>query len=566
MRALTTVLLLLIAVPAAAQEQEIRSANLPRQLEWELLRMYDGAAERYDGPVTIGASEVVNGDVAAMGGPLRIAGRVEGDVAMVDGDVLVEPGGVVTGDVTVVGGEVRMLGDGAEVLGSITAYGPTLGRSDEDDRWSDGDQRWRDRDGRWDRGHSTLTVRVGSSYNRVEGLPIMFGPVIRTAGPDALRLEALAIWRTESGGPAGDRMGYRVRAEQLLDGGRLGVGGSVYSVVAPLDPWRLGDLEASLAAVVLHEDYRDHFERTGWDVFATVRPTDELEATLRYRQERHASVAPGDPWALFNRSDLWRVEPVIGEGDIRTLVGALEFDLRDDDEDPARGWLARFSVECPVGGTLTRPALLLVRPENGTVVSDVLAAEELDTDFVTGLLDVRRYMPVSYASQLNVRVVAGGGLSAGPLPAQYQHALGGIGTLPGFPTFAADCGARRATGRLGQDRFYTRYGCDRFVLGQVEYRGDLSLDFGVGAPDFDDEDDGWGGVEIDFSPTWVVFFDAARGWSYGDPLSGVGRETGPLYDAGVGLLFDDLGFYVAVPLNGDVAQEPRFLIRLGQRF
>jgi len=102
-------------------------------------------------------------------------------------------------------------------------------------------------------------------------------------------------------------------------------------------------------------------------------------------------------------------------------------------------------------------------------------------------------------------------------------------------------------------------------MGQIEYRGGLSLDFGFGDPDYDD-DDWWDDVDIDLSPTWVVFFDAAQGWSYNDPLTGAGQGTGMLYDAGVGFLIDDLGFYVALPLNGDIEQEPRFFVRLGRRF
>ncbi len=566
MRILASVLLLAIAVPAVAQEQAIRNANLPRQLEWELLRMYEGHAERYDGPATIGRLEVVRGDVAVLGGPFRIAGRVMGDVVMVNGDVIIEEGGSVTGDITVIGGEVR-LGDDADVRGTITAYATSSRRYADEGRWGDRD----DRDDRWEtrrsyRGFSRLTLRTGASYNRVEGLPLMFGPVLQTEGRNPLRLEALAIWRSESGTSLDtDRMGYQVRAEQFLFGHRrVSIGGSAYSTVDPMDRWQITDLEASLATALFHEDYRDHYGRKGWSGFATVEPVRGLEASVEYRQETHSAVAAGDPWSLFDRGELWRLQPIVGQGDIQLVTGSLELDLRDDDDDPERGWLARVSVDQPVGGTLTRPSLTFVRPEDGTA-TQLLAAEELGTDFTTGLIDVRRYTPVSRGSQINFRVAAGGALSEQALPPQFQHALGGLGTLPGFPVFSADCGARAVTGRYESTRFFTRYGCDRFVLGQVEYRGGLSLDFGFGEPDYDD-DDWWGDIDIDLSPTWVVFFDAAQGWSYGDALAGTGTDTGILYDAGVGFLVDDLGFYVALPLNGDVEQEPRFFVRLGRRF
>lgn len=566
MRILASVLLLALAVPAAAQEREIRNANLPRDLEWELLRMYDGDAKRYEGPATVGRLEVVRGDVAVVGGPFRIAGRIMGSVAMVNGDVIIEEGGSVTGDVTVIGGEVRMADD-ADIRGTITAYGTSSRTYVDRHGDEDADSRWRRDPYYWDHGFSRLTLRTGASYNRVEGLPLMFGPILQTAGRNPLRLEALAIWRSEAGTSLDtDRMGYQARAEQFLGGHRrFSVGGSAYSLVDPLDRWQMTDLEASLATAVFHEDFRDHYDRQGWSVFGTIRPVPAVEARVEYRQEDHTTVAPGDPWSLFDNKDLWRAQPVIAEGNISALTGSIALDYRDDEDDPERGWYAKVSVDRILDGELTRPSLMFVRPEGEEVVTQILPEQVMDTDFTAGFVDLRRYLPVSRGSQINVRIAGGGNLAETPLPAQFQHALGGLGTLPGFEPLHVDCGARRATGRLEDARFYTSYGCDRFALGQIEYRGSLSLDFGFGDPDYD-EYDWWHNVDVDLSPTWVVFFDAAQGWSYGDALSGVGTETGVLYDAGIGFLIDDLGIYTALPLNGEVEQEPRFFIRLGRRF
>lgn len=589
MRLFNAFLLLALTTPLAAQEEEIRRANLPPQLEWELLRMYDGAADRHDGPTTIEAQRVVRGGVAAMGGPLRVAGRIEGDVAMVDGDVVVEPEGVITGSITVIGGEVRM-GEDARVGGTITAYGSSSryaarGRDRDRDRdrdrperdpdweWGDDeDDDWWDRRrrDRWDRGHSRLTLRAGSSYNRVEGLPVMFGPVIQTAGANPLRLEALGIWRTESGSLDTDRMGYQVKAEQFLGGDRRwGIGASVFSVVDPLDRWQISDLEASLAAVLFHNDYRDYYDRTGWSAFVRAEPVRGLEARLEYRREEHGSVPAGDPWSLFHRDDEWRSQPLMAEGDLSLVNASLELDLRDDEDDPIRGWYGRVALERPVGGSLTRPALVDVMPPYEPPVGfpdDVVPAADVDTDFTSAFVDLRRYSMVGYESQLSVRVVAGGSLTERPLPAQFQHVLGGIGTLPGFaPFFEGDCGARTAVGRRDGAEFFPSYGCDRFALAQVEYRGDLSLDFGFGDPDYHD-DDWWDDVRVDLSPTWVVFFDAGQGWAFEDPVLGPDRDTGVLFDAGFGFLLDKLGIYAALPLNGDVDQEPRFFLRWGRRF
>ncbi|HUG39783.1 MAG TPA: polymer-forming cytoskeletal protein [Longimicrobiales bacterium] len=578
MRILTALLLVAVAVPAVAQEEEIRSANLPRELEWQLLRMFEGEARRIDGEATIGRTEVVTGGIAAHLGPLRIAGQVAGDVAMVGGDVVIEEGGSVTGSVTVVGGQVR-LADGGRVGGTITSYALSTSRGSgarTRDRYDDRDDerdRRRRRD-RWeDRGYSRLTLRAGSSYNRVEGLPVLFGPIIQTAGPNPLRLEALAIWRTEAGADLDtDRMGYQATIGQFLGGHRtVSVGASAFSLVEPLDRWQLSDLEASLATAVFHEDYRDYFDRTGWSAFVRATPRRSTEARLEYRNEDHTALAAGDPWSLFHGGEPWRLQPLIAEGDVQTILGTLTVDLRDDADDPGEGWFARVAVERPVSGSLTRPALTTMLPHGAQrfinqPVPAALAATPVDLDFTTGMVDLRRYTPVGYRSQLNLRLVAGGTLTARSLPPQFQHALGGLGTLPGFETFLADCGARSAAGTHDGDRYFPAYGCDRMALGQVEYRGSLSLDFGIGDPDWDEDDEWWEEVRVDLSPTWVVFLDAGRGWAYDEPAFGGDRDTGTLYDAGVGFLFGDVGIYVALPLNGGVDQEPRFFIRLGRRF
>jgi hypothetical protein len=254
----------------------------------------------------------------------------------------------------------------------------------------------------------------------------------------------------------------------------------------------------------------------------------------------------------------------VGEGDIEMVAGSIELDLRDDRDDPYRGWYARAEVIRPVGGELTRPVLFgaRARVDDGFLSTYQLPAVAMETDFTSAYVDLRHYAPVGPGAQLAIRVAAGGGLTGTALPPQFQHALGGIGTLPGFATFQADCGARGLLGSRGTSQYYPAYGCDRFALGQVEYRGDLSFHFSWG--DSDDED-WWDYMEVDADPNWVVFFDAGQGWAFEDAL-GPDRDTGLLYDAGLGLLLDEFGVYMALPLNGDVRQEPRFFVRLGRRF
>jgi hypothetical protein len=143
---------------------------------------------------------------------------------------------------------------------------------------------------------------------------------------------------------------------------------------------------------------------------------------------------------------------------------------------------------------------------------------------------------------------------------QYQVTLGGPGTLPGHPLFAADCGAR--AGFLTLDRgdltrtMVPYYGCDRVALFQAEYRGSVGGFFGW---------DNRGSRRDGLDPNWVVFFDAGRTWQDGEWADFARTDSPTLYDAGIGLLLGNLGLYWAKPWGGD-SDESTFTVRLGRRF
>jgi hypothetical protein len=564
-------LLVLVCVPALqAQEREIERAGLDRDVADRLIGLYQHPGTlRFDGPGLIAAGDVVARNVAVMGGDLVVAGRVEGEVVVVHGDLRFEPGGAVTGDITIVGGEVHGAEQG-QVGGTLIAYGEGFRfiRRGDRDRVVHASRRPRPRmEGDVGFGYSRLAVRLGHNYNRVEGLPIHIGPVIETGGRAPLRLEAMAILRTEDAGEFGpDRIGYTARLEQFIGGRQFRVGVGARSTVEPIESWGLSDLENSLSTFLFHSDHRDHYEQRGWQAYARYAPGRlPFDATVEFRADRHGSVAAGDPWALFGGGE-WRLQPLVAEGAIRSVGGQLRLDTRDDRQDPLEGWLASARILHALAADLEVPAsaqlpLPLFPPA---------AWPAFDGGFTTGFLDVRRYNPVGRGSRLNLRGLAGGSLAGGGLPPQYQHALGGIGSLPAFGRMSADCGARdtRVTVSDGSESatFHPYYGCDRVALFQAEYRGHLSFHFDLGGReewssrrrrDWD-----WDG---DFSPSWVVFFNAGRGWAEQKEWGPLERtDTPTLADAGVGFLIGDLGIYWAAPLTAGGSSN--FFVRLGRRF
>ena len=557
----------------SAQEPRIEEADLPRWVEEDVINFFnDPSTIHFTGRARIPSSRIVVGDVAALGGPFTIAGEVDGDLVVVNGDLIFETGGAVTGDILVVGG--RVFGEElGEIGGNLRIFDEPLRYVQRGDRISSA-RRPEDRGGYgpdfpW--GDARFTVKSGQNYNRTEGLPVMFGPTFRTAGANPLRLDVLGIWRTDMGFDLNqDDFGYAIRAEQAL-GGRdnIAVGGTFFSMVDPIEDWGLTNLEASLTSFILHEDYRDYFERQGWSAYAEFRlPYTPVEFRAEYFDEEHDFMGVVSPWSITNNDDPWREQPLVAEGDVRFLEGSVTVDTRNDRSDPSDGWLLEATARKGLGGDLFLPSHLTTDEVGGELVE----AHEFDTGFLAGFLDLRGYLRINPGASLNIRGVMGGALSDVPLPPQFQHAMGGVGSLPGHSLFAQDCGARESTrvfdhemeDGLVRNQVFPSYGCDRFALFQAEFRGNLFMDWGLGWDDEGDpfEDDWNWYPDIDFSPNWAAFFDAGRAWNIGS------SDTDTLMDVGVGIFFGDLGLYFAYPLNEDERgdRDGNFFIRLSRRF
>ncbi len=559
--------------PLLGQEPRIEEADLPRWVEEDVINFFnDPTTIHFTARTRIPSTRVVLGDVAALGGPFTIAGEVDGDLVVVNGDLIFEAGGVVTGDVLLVGGRIfgEELGD---IGGDLRVFDEPLRYIQRGDRIASAG-RPPERGGfgpdlPW--GDARFTIKSGQNYNRTEGLPIMFGPSFRTAGANPLRLDLLAIWRTDMGFNLDpDGFGYALRAEQALGGrNNIAVGGTLFSTVDPIEDWGITNLEASLATFILHKDYRDYYERVGWSAYAKFRlPFTPVELRAEYFHEDHAFMPAGNPWSITKNGDPWREQPLVAEGKARFMEGTLTVDTRNDRSNPSDGWFIQASVRKGLGGDLFIPAHLV----SAEGPPEIIDPQEFDTDYLTGFMDVRGYLRINPGSSLNIRGVMGGALNDVPLPPQFQHALGGVGSLPGHRMFTQDCGARELTRVFDhvtdqggiRSQVFPSYGCDRFALFQAAFRGKLFTDWGFG---WDEEADPWEDdwnwyPNIDFNPNWSAFFNAGQAWKVNS------SDTDTLMDVGVGLFFGDLGLYFAYPLNEDENgdRHGNFFIRLSRRF
>jgi len=536
-----------VAVPVAAQDRAVARLDLPEDVRVQVERILaDPTTVRVDGPYTLESDVSVAGSLVVFGGPAVLSGRVGGHVVVVGSNADLGRGALISGDLIVAGGEAYGV-EHARILGTVTMYGEGFRFFGEEDEIVSYGRRRRAYDPNIDRywGRSSVSLRTGVNYNRVEGLPIQIGPVLESGGSYRTRVQAMVILRTGAGGVFdSDHMGFDVRLEQFF-GRAFRLGAGARSVIVPIEPAGVSNLEASLSTFLFHNDLRDYYEREGFSIYARYAPRRSgLDATVAFESEDHESVVARDPWTLFGDNG-WRLQPAVGEGTLHALNARVEYDSRDDENGPTDGWRVRADFGRGLGGNLTLPASRL----NDSIIT---SAVPLNTEFNRGNIDVRLYRRFGYPGTLNFRLAAGGSLDDSRLPPQFQHALGGAGSLPGHDLFSLDCGARSSIIRSNGADLFGAYGCDRYVLGSVEFRSWFDIRWNDNH-------------ELDAASAWVVFVDAARGWATDESRARGARNSAVFYDAGAGIVIGGVGIYAAMPLNRD-DRGVNFFVRLGQRF
>lgn len=521
--------------------------ELPRAVAEEVVAFYNRETTiRLSGRTLIPADREVEGDVAVLGGPVELGGRIGGNLVIINGDINLRPGAWIEGRLTVVGGAAKGV-EGARIGRGIATYDGILRYRRTDDGIAylgtrPGPRRpsaTRLRLPDWTIGDSEIYVSA-RAYNRVEGLPIAIGPRITTGGGNPLRFEALLVYRSEAGFDLDEKdIGYEVGARQYLGGHRdVWIEAGLHSVIDPIERWQLTNLENSLSFFLLRSDYRDYYERTGWAVSLGGRLGRALRGALEYIDEDHETVQTRSPWTiLFNTGDPFDPNARINDGDLRSLALRLSLDTRNDPDAPGSGWYNQLRLEQALGGRLA----------------------EREPDFTHFFLDLRRYNRVSPGAVLALRFTTGGRAGGSFMPAQREHVIGGIGSLPGYDQRRFDCGVRSQV-LIGE---VAGYGCQRFALFQAEYRGDLNFDLHWGDDDRDGEITDI--FSVDFEPDLILFYNAGAAWNTGEGfIDHLTNSNNWVADVGAGLELGGFGVYLAYPLAGSGGFN--FFARLSGRF
>ncbi len=574
-----TLVLASLSLPTttAAQQQRtdsaaVRNGPLPKAVGREALLVYNQATTvRSLGPYKVDSGTVVGSDVAVVDGPVIVAGHVTGRLVAINADVEFRLGARVDGDVLVVGGRVTGVSD-AVIGGGIRVYRDRLDYLEEGDVLVSTDTTGRVQAGledfwlQWRARERRSGVRfkftTAKTYNRVEGLPIMVGPEYRAPRSwGETQLRVFGVFRTaEDFRWDSENIGHDVSGEVRLGRDRgLTLGGALYDLVRPVEDWQLERDEVGLASFLLRRDFRDYFDTHGGSVNAGLFIGPDVELKLGFADERWGSRSSRDPFSIFRNGIPWRANPAADVGKFHVADVMLRVDTRNVVDRPWSGLYLMADYEHGSGRV----------SEFAELSPGVRPVDDSRVRYGRGFLDVRRYSRIAPGAQLNLRLVAAGWLHGDPLPAQRRLSLGGPATLPGydFRGLAGNVDLGQCSTTSVPDGSPAQ--CDRVVLAQAEYRGDLHLhDLGrVGD---------WLGRGWRHGVQWVAFANSGRGWlvSHGEPTLGEPLQlpsgTFPRLasfrtDLGLGVDLGLFGIYVARGIS-DPGQRTNFYLRLHERF
>ncbi len=428
------------------------------------------------------------------------------------------------------------------------------------------------------RNRASLTVTSGGGYNRVEGLPVLFGPTVETKfGAARLQVSALGIIRSaETFRIDSDNLGHDVRVVALFDPARrTSIQARLYDIVDAVEDWQIPRDEAGLAAFFFRSDFRDHYGRHGASLSGTYAASRRATLSASIARERWASREVRNVLTVFRNGKAWRPNPSMDEGVFRLIETGLVYDNRNDPRRPSTGWLVRTAYEIGSG-----------RIDAFGAASSIARSglSDLDTRYGRLLLDARRYFRLSPTIQLNGRMLFGGWVHGDELPLQRRLSMSGLGAVPGIdfrePSLGPDVGQCSVAPAPAGDPAQ----CERAALVQVEYRVGLRSRPGsiIGKT-----------VRIrsrafTVSPSLVVFADAGRGWllsprgndlaatvSIAPPATGprdliYGAWTIPppgtfRTDVGVGVDLGLFGIYAAKSLS-EAGEPMNFFLRARRRF
>jgi len=555
----------LVIIQPLLEADTTYSGVLPGEILKQVVQVYnDSATTRFGGSFTLPRGARLEGRVAVYRGTLRVNGTISGPVLVINGDLIIGPGGTVLGPVLVTGGRIEVR-PGGRLDGERTAYDalapvfrmPSGLLEARERRKPLGEIASARASFQTGRISTELSLETGRTYNRVEGLPIVFGPSFTTQGSDRAdaRLDLRGIFRpTSDRTKLRDDVGFVVSTEWRAGRSRrwFGFGGRGYRQIQSIEDQPLTKGEAGWAAFLFQRDYRDHFEARGVEGFVYAAPFRSLRLGLSLRGDTERSVPSSDPVSVFRNQDTWRPNPLIDDGLYRTARISLDYDTQNDAARPSTGWRVHADLERSRSDDASPVAL-------PTAVRQPI--EPGRYQFSKLRFDAVRHARFNPSTKIRFRFLGSGWVGGDPLPVQRRVSLGGPDILPGFGFRSLNCAP---PGFSDQSEASL---CDRMLAAQVEIRTNLPVDlpFRIRNADLAAIQQILGIEQAEL----VLLADAGKAWLTGDGPGRVPNNRIPKLgewdaDIGVGIDAGGIGLYLAKAIA--VKRSFRLALRLQRRF
>ena len=337
----------------------------------------------HNGDLEIAEGDTVYGDVVVKKGTLTVRGVIDGDALVVNGNIVVKDGGKISGNARAINGTITREPKGI-VVGFVeetsSSSASRFGQKESPIK-----KRWRTFSDMtdWEDGRTNVFY---FHYNRVEGL--FFG----------VGKEKKYYWDGSKSVSGYGGAGYGIKTHRwnlqlgldrqfANDDVIYEIGTQAHSIADSKDAWIMGLTENTITALVVQEDYRDYFWREGFS-FHTARLSKEtgLETMLKleYSNDRYSALSKQTDWAIFHPSgSLFRENPAVNEGYIKSISLSASLNNVEREGRQKHGWNVVALLEKSgneLGGTF---------------------------NFTQGILDVRRYQPLSRYDNINMRVRVG---------------------------------------------------------------------------------------------------------------------------------------------------------------
>ncbi|MEK7774829.1 MAG: BamA/TamA family outer membrane protein [Candidatus Zixiibacteriota bacterium] len=392
--------------------QDISSVSIERWVDTTILIFYrfspaadsiarsrKGHRTTFNDLINVTPGDFCRGHIFSVVGNVIVDGEVQKDVISLFGNVIVGAEAVIRGDIATIDGTVKIARQ-ASVYGTVHY---------EKEKRKFLSQRHRDRD--------YVSWGPAFGYNRVDGATPAAG--IRFDDPDSL-LPSLWVnygYAFESG-----RIRFNAGFDQpLYRPTPVFLGGEMYQRLGSDDDWIIDDVENTVFALLVTEDFKDYYEARGGRAWIRIQDSGYWNISAEYRVEETQwfdaqpnlfSLLGGDKRFIpnFGHAPGEMRDEGIAEIDSSTMAEiqlSAQYDSRDDEEPLAHSaWIMTA-------------ALNWSDPDIGS-----------SFDFRRYMGSIARQQRWTHRTLLTVR--ASGGGSDGYLPLHRRFTLGGLGTLRGY--------------------------------------------------------------------------------------------------------------------------------------